>query len=109
MGYPVSPSWQTVLISLFVISGGWIDIGSRIDLSTSDKCFHSFPTAGRDQVGVMDMLRFDEFTIGYAWRSDFGSSRASEEQFKTLRAYSPVRAVAFAWMRGKVYSEKGQG
>lgn len=38
----------------------------------------------------MDMLRFDEFTIGYAWRSDFGSSKASEEQFKTLRAYSPV-------------------
>jgi len=39
----------------------------------------------------MDMLRFDEFTIGYAWRSDFGSAKASEEQFKTLRAYSPVR------------------
>ena len=38
----------------------------------------------------MDMLRFDEFTIGYAWRSDFGSSKASEDQFKTLHAYSPV-------------------
>ncbi|CAM9968560.1 unnamed protein product, partial [Hapterophycus canaliculatus] len=41
----------------------------------------------------MDMLRFDEFTIGYAWRSDFGSARASEEQFKTLRAYSPIHNV----------------
>lgn len=38
----------------------------------------------------MDMLRFDEFTIGFAWRSDYGSSRASKEQFRTLRAYSPV-------------------
>lgn len=39
----------------------------------------------------MDMLRFDQFTIGYAWRSDFGSADASEKQFRTLRAYSPVR------------------
>lgn len=41
------------------------------------------------QVGVMDMLRFDQFTVGWEWASEYGSAKNPEE-FKTLFAYSPL-------------------
>ena len=44
------------------------------------------------EVGVMDMLRFHRFTLGWGWKSDYGSSE-TKEGFETLIKYSPLHTL----------------
>ena len=44
-------------------------------------------------VGVLDMLRFDKFTIGWAWKTDYGSPGEDVEEFQAIYRYSPLHQL----------------
>jgi len=45
------------------------------------------------QVGVLDMLRYERFTIGWAWASDYGIASRSKLEFDALSGYSPLHRL----------------
>ncbi|MGZ8737305.1 MAG: prolyl oligopeptidase family serine peptidase [Nocardioides sp.] len=67
-------------------SNGGLLVGATL-LQRPDLAAVALPT-----VGVLDMLRFHEFTVGAAWVADYGSPE-DPGMFETLLAYSPLHNV----------------
>lgn len=44
-------------------------------------------------IGVLDMLRYNKFTAGAGWASDYGTAEESKEMFEYLLGYSPLQNV----------------
>jgi prolyl oligopeptidase len=74
-------------LSIFGGSNGGLLIGAVVN-QRPDLARVAFPA-----VGVMDMTRYQNFTIGWAWASDYGRVDDSPEMARYLLGYSPVHNV----------------
>ncbi|MBS1523650.1 MAG: S9 family peptidase [Bacteroidetes bacterium] len=68
-------------------SNGGLLIGA-VMTQRPDLCKVAFPA-----VGVMDMLRYNQFTAGAGWSYDYGTAQDSKEMFEYLYNYSPYHAL----------------
>ena len=69
-------------------SNGGLLIGATMNIRP-DLAKVAFP-----RVGVMDMLRYQHFTIGRAWATDYGTAEDSKEMFDYLYSYSPIHNIS---------------
>jgi prolyl oligopeptidase len=68
-------------------SNGGLLVGATMT-QRPDLCKVAFPA-----VGVMDMLRYNQFTAGAGWAYDYGTAQDSPEMFNYLYKYSPYHAL----------------
>lgn len=68
-------------------SNGGLLVGATMT-QRPDLCKVAFPA-----VGVMDMLRYNQFTAGAGWAYDYGTAQDSKEMFDYLYKYSPYHAI----------------
>ena len=69
-------------------SNGGLLIGATINMRP-DLARVAYP-----RVGVLDMLRYQNFTIGRAWATDYGTAQDSKEMFEYLYSYSPLHNIS---------------
>ena len=83
--YLVSAGWtRPDRLAIAGGSNGGLLVGATMT-QRPDLAAVAFPA-----VGVMDMLRYHKFTIGWGWVPEYGSAEESEESFRNLLAYSPL-------------------
>lgn len=86
--YLINEKWTNPeLITIEGGSNGGLLVGATVNLRP-DLFKVAIP-----RVGVMDMLRYHLFTIGWNWASDYGTSADSQEMFEYLKGYSPVHTI----------------
>lgn len=86
--YLVEHHWtNTELMAAMGGSNGGLLIGAVVNM-----CPYLFRVA-IPQVGVMDMMRYHRFTIGWNWASDYGTSADSPEMAQYLLNYSPIHNI----------------
>ena len=68
-------------------SNGGLLIGATMT-QRPDLCRVAIP-----HVGVLDMLRYNKFTAGAGWASDYGIADSSQAMFEYLHSYSPLHNV----------------
>lgn len=86
--YMIQEGWTTKeLMTIVGGSNGGLLVGACVNMRP-DLFKVAIP-----QVGVMDMMRYHLFTIGWNWASDYGTSADSPEMAKYLLDYSPIHNI----------------